>query len=125
MIKTVYLLGNILEKKDNLTLKIKPGLEKIFPEIHFLAFDPNEETETDIGPVFMDIVSGIDKVRVLRDLKNFRISPRNSVHDFDLPVFLGLMLKLGKIKSFKIIGIPEKYSKKRAITEVAREIKRI
>ena len=73
----------------------------------------------------MDSVLGVKKISIYKDLKNFEESPRNSVHDFDLPVFLGLMLKLKKIKSFKIVGIPTDYYLEKAVDEVSKLLKRI
>lgn len=125
MKKTIYVLGNPLLEKDSLPLKIYRVLEKKFPEIDFVLFDPNEDSEVADKPIFMDSVTGIKKTKIFNDLKHFEISPRNSVHDFDLHVFLGLMLKLKKISSFKIIGIPSKLFEKKALQEVTKILKSI
>ena len=102
-----------------------PTLKKQYPQFNFLHFDPTEAENIKDEAIFIDTVVGINKVQIFTDLKNFKFSPRNSVHDFDLTVFLGLMLKLKKIKLFKIIGVPEKYTLKKAVLEVAEVIKRI
>ena len=125
MKKKIYYLGNPHLKKDNFPLKIIPFLRKKFPEIDFVYFDPTEETEISENPVFLDSVEGLKKIRILTNIKNFYLSPRNSVHDFDLPVFLGLLIKLKKINSIKIIGVPDGHNLKKAVLEVARIIKRI
>ena len=122
--KKIYCLGNPLLDKDRLVLKIMPNLRKRFPRFNFAYFDPTEG-EIENQAIFIDTVVGIKKVRTFYDLKNFKFSPRNSVHDFDLPVFLALMLKMKKINSFMIIGVPEKYSIKKAAMEVGEIIKRI
>lgn len=125
MKKKIYCLGNSLLKNDSLPLKIMPALVKEFPDIDFVIFDPTEDSEITERPIFIDSIIGIKKTKIFNDLKHFDLSPRNSVHDFDLPVFLGLMLKLKKISSFKIIGIPSKLFEKKAIQEVTKILKNI
>lgn len=125
MKKKIYCLGNSLLKNDSLPLKIRPALVKEFPDIDFVVFDPTEENEISDKPIFLDSVVGLRKIRIFNDLKKFQLSPKNSAHDFDLPVLLGLILKLKKIKSFTIIGVPEKYTVKRTFDEVSEAIKRI
>jgi len=117
MKKTVYCLGNGISEKDSLPLKIMPVLEKKFPGITFVSFDPTEAEVIKDDSIILDTVEGIEKVRIFYNLDHFARSPRNSVHDYDLPVFLGLMLKLKKIKRFIIIGVPENYPLKKSIEE--------
>jgi hypothetical protein len=104
----VYVLGNRLEECDSLPLKLLPRLKKLFKEIEFVELDPTENLPEEENLVLIDSVVGIDKVRVLtlEDLDKVELSPRNSVHDFDLGFQLKLMKKLGKVKDVKIIGVP-------------------
>jgi len=124
MKKTIYILGNPSVSEDNVPLKIMPGLTRKFPEINFKHFDPTEGAIADKA-ILVDVVHGIKKVQKFNDLNYFIKSPRNSVHDYDLPLFLGLMLKLKKIRTFTIFGVPADYKQKQAFNELSEMIKRI
>lgn len=109
MKKTVLYLGNPVLGSDSKPLQLIPLLQKKFPQINFLHYDPTEElpeATPDQDLIIIDTVIGITKVQVMHHLDNLSLSPRNSVHDFDLVINLKLMKKLGKIKGVKIIGIP-------------------
>ena len=108
MRKTIYVLGNPYLKKDNKAVKLAKRLQKGFPEISFVHLDPTEGLpEENIKElIFIDSVVSIDKVTKFNDLPHFALSPRTTAHDYDLPIVLGLMKKLGKIKKITIIGIP-------------------
>lgn len=118
--KTIYILGNILLDTDNMPMKIVPLLKKKFPEILFMLFDPTEEFQEtgEKNLIFIDTVVGIQKPESFNGLTEWKRSPRVSVHDFDLPIQLGLMQKIGKIKSITIIGVPPKGNLKMLIHQV-------
>ena len=59
------------------------------------------------------------------DLDSFKSSHRVTVHDFDLPISLGLLQKLGKINSVKIIGVPSIGDKKKITNQVIKILKAI
>lgn len=120
MKKNVYVLGNPIESLDRSAVKLIPKLRKSFPHINFIHFDPTEEIKPNDKDnlILIDTVIGIDKVTVFHDLSYLSLSPRVTVHDYDLPINLGLMQKLGKIKNITIIGIP----KKRKLEEVLLEV---
>lgn len=125
MKKVIFILGNPLLENDSLPVAIKPLLIRNFPDFEFKHVDPSEGDEISGNPVIIDTVIGIKKIRVFKNLTDFQKSPRNSVHDYDLHLYLGLMLKLKKISSFTIIGIPEKYTVKKAFLEVSKKIRGI
>lgn len=115
---TVYVLGNPLIKSDNKIYQLLPQLKKHFPDITFKVYDPTEEISLESGElIFIDAVDGISKVTVFDHLEYFSLSPRISVHDYDLPLQLGLLFKLGKIKKVRIIGLPQKGNKGRMLKE--------
>jgi Ni,Fe-hydrogenase maturation factor len=118
----VYVLGNSLVDGDSLPLKIIGQLREIFPKIEFVELDPTENLLEEENLVLIDTIVGIDKVRVLtlEDLDKVELSPRNSVHDFDLGFQLKLMKKLGKVKNVKIIGVPVDYNQKMAVGEISK-----
>lgn len=109
MKKIIYVLGNPLLKKDNLPLKILPLLIKLFPSLSFEIYDPTEEIKVirQKELVFLDTVAGIIKVTLFNNLDYFKLSPRVSAHDFDLPIQIGLLKKLRKINKVIIIGVPQ------------------
>lgn len=120
MKKTIYYLGNLLIKKDSLPIKLIPKLKKEFPDINFVHLDPTEEFPLNKSQSFVliDTVIGLDKVTKFNSLNHWAASPRISVHDFDLPVSLGILQKLGQIKKITIIGIPKKGKLKKLTKEV-------
>ena len=107
-----------MNAKDNLPLKIMTKLKNKLPGINFMHLDPTEAGTIEDNAIFIDTALGIKKIEITSDLKKLSLAPRNSVHDYDLPIFLGLMLKLGKINSFTIIAVPGKYNLNKALEEV-------
>ncbi len=118
--KTVYVLGNPMEKSDSPAVKLIPLLKEKFPSIDFIRFDPTEELPQNISDNFimLDTVIGISKVTKFNDLNFFKLSPRVTAHDFDLPLHLGILKKLGKINNITIIGIPSKKDIDKSFKEV-------
>lgn len=110
MKKTVYVLGNPIESLDRAAVSLIPKLKKFFPRINFIHFDPTEELPIGLvkNIIIIDTVIGIEKVMKFDDLNRWKLSPRVTVHDYDLPLSLGILKKLGKIKKVSIIGIPPK-----------------
>lgn len=113
--------GNPLIKQDNLALKILPKLRELFPNIEFKEFDPTENLEAEIeqGKLrILDVVQGIDKVIVIRDIEQLKQNKIYSMHDFDLGFNLKLLKKIGKLKEVEIIGLPMKMKEEDAISQI-------
>lgn len=123
MKNTVYCLGNSLVKDDNLPIQMMPYLKKELPQFLFRHFDPTETDKICDRPIFVDTILGSKKITIYSDLSEFQLSPRVSAHDYDLPLFLGLMIKLSKIKNFTLIGIPNEYTLKRALKETVKVLR--
>jgi hypothetical protein len=141
MIKKIFIFGNIDLPNDSLPLRILPELEERFPNIQFEIKDPNEDWAIpssiedgrpnqaklgfrDGGPdiTIIDTVVGINEVTIFDSLEKFSAVPRVSVHDFDALTNLRLLQKIGKIKSVKIIGIPQDIDKSKAIKNITQII---
>lgn len=122
MKKKVYVLGNPIFGIDNMPLKILHQLQKELPHIQFIPIDPTEEfpLDTTKDVILIDTVKGIKDVAKFTGLDYWACSPRISLHDFDLPVSLGLLEKLGKIESVTIIGLPARGNKKKIVDQVVR-----
>lgn len=126
MKKIVYVLGNPLVKKDHLPPKLIFQLEKLFPKLKFMLFDPTEDFDLkEKNIIIIDTILSLKKVTQFNDLNLWTISPRISLHDFDLPVYLGLLQKLGKVKKITIIGVPEKGNRKNILSDVTTILKDI
>ncbi len=122
----LLVFGNLIEEKDNLAIKLLPRLREEFPQIEFKEFDPNENLEAEIqdGKLrILDIVEGIDKVMVIKDIEQLKQDKIYSMHDFDLGFNLKLLHKIGKLKEIEIIGLPMKMKEEEAIEEIRKIIK--
>ena len=63
--KTIYIYGNELLDFDNLPIKLKPDLDKIFPNYSFIIADPNENLKpVNKELIIIDTVDEIDEVKV-------------------------------------------------------------
>ena len=106
----IYIFGNPDIPFDSLPLRILPQLREKFPEIDFVAVDPNEdflaESDEAIDLTIIDTAIGIKNVMIFDSLEKFTPAPHVGAHDFDALASLRLLQKLGKIKSVKIIAVP-------------------
>jgi len=121
----IYVFGNSLVKEDSGALQTMPTLQVQFPQIQFVAVDPNENfpPENEKNITILDTVSGIYSVMFFdfTDLKNVEKTPI-SPHDYDLLLHLLLLKKMGKIDSVKIIGLPMKIITHKEMKEIKRII---
>lgn len=107
----IYVFGNEDFPEDNLAIKAAGNLSNKFPEIQFINIAPNTDlpffNENKI--IIIDVIQGINKIELINQemFDKLLLSPRNTVHDFDLGFQLKYLQKLGKLKDVKIIGIPQ------------------
>ena len=124
----ILVFGNSLEEKDSLALKIMPRLREEFPQVEFKEFDPTENLEEEIenGKLrILDVVEGINKVIIIKDIEQLKQDKIYSMHDFDLGFNLKLLHKIGKLKEVEIIGLPMKMKEEEAIEKVKELMNRI
>jgi Ni,Fe-hydrogenase maturation factor len=117
----LLVFGNLLAQKDNLALKLLPRLRKEIPNIEFKEFDPTENLEAEIqdGKLFiLDVVEGINKIMIIKDIGQLKTDKIYSMHDFDLGFNLKLLKKIGKLKEIEIIGLPINMNEKEAVKEI-------
>lgn len=117
--KQVFVFGNIDIQNDSLPLRIMPKLQEKFPDIKFEIRDPNEEWDAPEEFVVIDTVIGIKGVKIFNTLDKFLSAPRVSMHDFDFLTNLQYLIKLGKIKKIKIIGMSPDMDEMEAIKKVS------
>lgn len=115
---TVVVIGNPDIRGDSLPLRILPELQRRFPAIRMLVWDPNEEWGFGERAIVIDTVFGIDRVTVFPDLTAFLAPPRITTHDADALLVLRALEKLGIVNEVHIIGIPPTISEGEAIEEV-------
>ncbi|MFA6295052.1 MAG: hypothetical protein WC666_01355 [Candidatus Paceibacterota bacterium] len=129
----VFIFGNPDILIDSLPLRILPQLKVLYPNIEFEVKDPNEEWDFSSRPrlearprgeasdlTIIDTAIGIKKVTVFHDLKQFALPPRLGMHDFDAFTNLRYLMKLGKINTVTIIGIPPEINEEKAIEEISK-----
>lgn len=107
----VYVFGNADTSFDNKAIEVAKTLESDIPDINLIFIKPNEDVPfiDEKRVVILDTVQGLEKVELITgaDLDKISISPRGSVHDFDLAFQLKYLKKLGKIGEVFIVGIPQ------------------
>ncbi len=110
MNKCVYIFGNEDLEIDNSPYKFLGRLVADFADIKFVKISPNSDLplgdRKDV--IIIDTVLGIDSIKIFTedDLSHIELSPRNSVHDFDLGFQLKYLTKIGKLKNILIVGLP-------------------
>jgi hypothetical protein len=119
----IYLIGNELVPEDSLAVKLKPFLEKQYPQVEFLETDPNENFIPEENSVIIDTVIGINEVTEFRSLDSFSKFKTITPHDYDLLLHLNLLMKLKKISNIIIIGIPKNIYRDQALNELSKFLK--
>ena len=105
--KTVLCFGNPYIKGDSISVQLAKELN--IPNFEFITCRYPDELYNykNLDEFYiMDVVRGIDKVKLITDLDEVKQTRSVSLHDFDLGFFLKLMKATGRLRSIKIIGIP-------------------
>ncbi len=71
--------------------------------------------------IILDVVKGIEKIRIFDSVEEFKKTQTVTVHDLDLGFFIKLLETYMKDSSFRIIGIP--FGKK--IGEVLEDVRNL
>lgn len=107
----IYVFGNEDLPEDNLAFEVAHKISNTIEGVNFLKIKPNEDLPFTGEPlvIIMDVIQGIDKIQVIEgnNLDKLVLSPRTSVHDFDLAFQLKYLKKIGKLGEIKIIGLPQ------------------
>lgn len=116
MKETVIVFGNPDLPGDSLPVRLMPALRTEWPDLDIRHLDPNEEWEVPAEITVIDTVVGLEKPRLFQGLDEFADSnPRVSMHDFDAYTNLKLLMKLGKIRTVRVIGLPPDLDKAAAL----------
>lgn len=106
----VFVFGNPDSLNDKISFQIVEKLKENLGDIEFITVNPNEDLpfadEKDV--VIIDAIQGIQKVKVFseKDVDKIVLSPRSTVHDYDLGFQLRYLKKLGRLTKVTIIGLP-------------------
>jgi Ni,Fe-hydrogenase maturation factor len=107
----VYVFGNELVAEDKRASEVARELEGKIEGVSFTFVKPNEDVPfvDERRVVILDTVQGIPDVALVRGerIDELILSPRGSVHDFDLAFQLRYLKKLNKLGEVTIIGIPQ------------------
>jgi Ni,Fe-hydrogenase maturation factor len=107
----VYVFGNEYVAEDKRAIEVARELEDSVGGISFVFVSPNEDVPfiNERHVVILDTVEGIQDVVLVEGdrIDRLNLSPRGSVHDFDLAFQLRYLKKLGKLGEVTIIGIPQ------------------
>ena len=107
----VYVFGNEYVAEDKRAIEVARELEGAIDGISFVFVNPNDDVPfvDQRLAVILDTVEGIQDVALVEgdEIDGLVLSPRGSVHDFDLTLQLRYLRKLGKLGEVTIIGIPQ------------------
>jgi len=117
--KTVLCFGSYVEG-DDLAFEIYDSLKGRVPGKNLVKCQSPFELagHLDAGEVIiLDVVKGIDKVRIFNNIDDFKNTQTVTVHDLDLGFFIKLLENM-KEATFKIIGIPFGKKKEEVMKDV-------
>src|SRR5215208_4478442 len=107
----IYVFGNEYVAADKRAIDVARELEDTIEGISFVFVNPNEDVPfvNEQHVVILDTVRGIQDVAlVIGDrIDGLTLSPRASVHDYDLAFQLRYLKKLGKLGEVTVIAIPQ------------------
>jgi Ni,Fe-hydrogenase maturation factor len=107
----IYVFGNEYVAEDKRAIEVARELEGAIGDISFVFVRPNEDVPfvNERQVVILDTVQGIQGVALIEGdrIDGLTLSPRGSVHDFDLAFQLRYLKKLGKLGEITIVGIPQ------------------
>lgn len=107
----VHVFGNEHVAEDRRAVEAARELEGAVKGVSFVFVSPNEDLPfaDERRAVILDTVRGIKDVALIEGdgIDGLVLSPRGSVHDFDLAFQLRYLKKLNKLGEVTIIGIPQ------------------
>ena len=107
----VYVFGNEYVAEDRRAIEVAGELKDKVAGVSFVFVRPNEDLPfvNERRVVVLDTVQGIQDVTLVEGdgIDGLTLSPRGSVHDFDLAFQLRYLKKLNRLGEVVIIGIPQ------------------
>jgi len=106
----IFCFGNEFIQEDSLAKELVDEIDE-FKIIRCSSPDSLISHENLDDMIIIDVAKGIDKPMLITDIDQLRANKSISAHDLDLGFYLKLYKKMGKIKTVKIIGIPQQGDK--------------
>ena len=107
----VYVFGNEDVPEDRKAIEVAERLDRAIDRVSFTFVKPNEDVYfvDESHVVILDTVRGIRDVALIEgdEIGELILSPRGSVHDFDLAFQLRYLRKINKLGDVTIIGVPQ------------------
>jgi Ni,Fe-hydrogenase maturation factor len=107
----VYVFGNEFVADDQRAIEVARELEGTIEGISFVFVNPNDDAPfvNERHVMILDTVQGLRDVTLVEGdgIDGLILSPRGSVHDFDLAFQLRYLKKLNRLEEVTIIGIPQ------------------
>ena len=107
----VYVFGNKDVPEDKKAIEVAERLEDAIEGVSFVFVGPNEDVPFlgERHAIILDTVRGIRDVALIEgdEMDALVLSPRGSVHDFDLAFQLRYLRKLDKLGRITVIGVPQ------------------
>lgn len=106
----VYVFGNEDVPEDRKAIEAAQKLDQAIDGVSFVFVKPHEDVPfvDENRVVILDTVYGIREVALIEadKLGELTLSPRGSVHGFDLAFQLRYLRKINKLGEVTIIGVP-------------------
>jgi Ni,Fe-hydrogenase maturation factor len=106
----VYVFGNEDLPEDRKAIEAAKQLDGAMDGVSFIFVKPNEDVPfaDESRVVILDAVQGIEEVALIEgdETEELILSPRGSVHDFDLAFQLRYLRRIDKLDDVSIIGVP-------------------
>jgi Ni,Fe-hydrogenase maturation factor len=107
----IYVFGNEYVAEDKRAIDVARVLEGTLEGVSFVFVPPNEDIPfvNERHVVIIDTVQGMHDVELVEGdrLDGLILSPRGSVHDFDLALQLRYLKKLNRLGEVTVIGVPQ------------------
>jgi Ni,Fe-hydrogenase maturation factor len=108
----VYVFGNKDLKEDKITFDVAEKLKGKIKDLEFVEVKPNEDLPFagEENVIVLDTVEGVKKITLIDEsnLDKIQLTKSVTAHDYDLGFQLVYLKKLGKLRKFTIIGLPQK-----------------
>ncbi len=103
--KKIFVFGNEYFEDDCVAKELAKKIANSDFEF-ILAETPNEILNSNSELIILDVVKGIQEVKLIEKIDDLVLANTLTCHDLDLGFYLKLMQETGQIKSVKIIGLP-------------------
>ena len=121
----ILCFGNEHIKEDALAINIA-NTQKFKGFELIKCHTPDVITEIKQDPlIILDVVKGIKKITIIKDMEQLKEHKISTLHDFDLGFYLKLAKKMKYINKVLIIGLPQEMKLETATIKIKEILKNI